>query len=81
MPGITVHAPAAASRDPSHPSWRKAHATSAKCEYAAPTEIPSQRLSFNKAITIALNADDPLATTDHEAIHALRDLGLFNPME
>jgi predicted RNA methylase len=36
---------------------------------------------FRKAITVALNADDRLITLHHEALHALRDLGVFKDSE
>jgi hypothetical protein len=36
---------------------------------------------FQKAITVALNADDIRQTMHHESLHALRDLGLFKDSE
>lgn len=35
----------------------------------------------NNLISVALNQTDPVATLNHEAIHALRSLGLFTPQE
>lgn len=36
---------------------------------------------FRKLISVALDSENPDSTLDHEAIHALRDLGLFSEAE
>ena len=44
-----------------------------------PTNISGKY--FNKLIYVALHSSDPLRTLHHEAIHALKDLGMFSDAE
>jgi hypothetical protein len=42
---------------------------------------PVQGFYNNKLIQVALKASDPTYTLDHEALHAMRELGFFSPAD
>jgi len=46
-----------------------------------PDGTPVQGIYENKLIQVALNANNPQFTLDHESLHAMKELGFFSPAD
>ena len=46
-----------------------------------PDGTPVQGIYQNKLIQVALNANNPQFTLDHESLHAMKELGFFSPAD